>query len=208
MAEVKTKYEEGGSTTSIFAMRSLGIDPANGQELFITRNGVITHEWSGADQVIVGNTEPKGQGSFGLNASYKNFSLFASFMYEFGGQEYNSTLVSKVENADIQYSNVDKRVLTDRWQKPGDVTPLKDIKDRSTTTKPSSRFVQDNNVLSLNALTLSYDFNSQLIKKIGLNVLRLEVSTNDLLRFSSIKQERGTSYPYAKTVNFTLRASF
>ena len=42
----------------------------------------------------------------------------------------------------------------------------------------------------------------------GLNVLRLEVSTNDLLRFSSIKQERGTSYPYAKTVNFTLRASF
>ena len=208
VAEVKTKYEEGGSTTSIFAMRSLGIDPANGQELFITRNGVITHEWSGADQVIVGNTEPKGQGSFGLNASYKNFSLFASFMYEFGGQEYNSTLVSKVENADIQYSNVDKRVLTDRWQKPGDVTPLKDIKDRSTTTKPSSRFVQDNNVLSLNALTLSYDFDTQLIKKIGLNVLRLEVSTNDLLRFSSIKQERGTSYPYAKTVNFTLRASF
>ena len=69
--------------------------------------------------MIVGNTEPKGQGSFGLNASYKNFSLFASFMYEFGGQEYNSTLVSKVENADIQYSNVDKRVLTDRWQKPG-----------------------------------------------------------------------------------------
>ena len=68
--------------------------------------------------------------------------------------------------------------------------------------------MQDNNVLSLNALTLSYDFNSQLIKKIGLNVLRLEVSTNDLLRFSSIKQERGTSYPYAKTVNFTLRASF
>lgn len=208
VAEVKTKYEEGGSTTSIFAMRSLGIDPANGQELFITRNGVITHEWSGADQVIVGNTEPKGQGSFGFNASYKNFSLFASFMYEFGGQEYNSTLVSKVENADIQYSNVDKRVLTDRWQKPGDVTPLKDIKDRSTTTKPSSRFVQDNNVLSLNALTLSYDFDTQLIKKIGLNVLRLEVSTNDLLRFSSIKQERGTSYPYAKTVNFTLRASF
>ena len=68
--------------------------------------------------------------------------------------------------------------------------------------------MQDNNVLSLNALTLSYDFDTQLIKKIGLNVLRLEVSTNDLLRFSSIKQERGTSYPYAKTVNFTLRASF
>ena len=98
VAEVKTKYEEGGSTTSIFAMRSLGIDPANGQELFITRNGVITHEWSGADQVIVGNMEPKGQGSFGLNASYKKLLLFLLLSCtSLVGREYNSTLVSKVE---------------------------------------------------------------------------------------------------------------
>ena len=51
-------YEEGRSLTDIYAVRSLGIDPANGQELFITRNGVITHEWSGADQVIVGKMLP------------------------------------------------------------------------------------------------------------------------------------------------------
>ena len=31
-------------------------------------------------------------------------------MYEFGGQRYNSTLVSKVENAHIQSSNVDRRI--------------------------------------------------------------------------------------------------
>lgn len=207
-SETFTKYEEGGSTTSIFGMKSLGIDPATGKEIFMNRDGSITHTWVASQQSIIGNTEPKAQGAFGLNASYKNFSLFVSFLYEFGGQEYNQTLVDKVENAEVEGANVDKRVLTDRWQKPGDVTMLKDIKDRNKTTLPSSRFVQDNNFISLNALTLSYDFNTELIKKWRLSMVRLELSTNDLVRFSSIKQERGTSYPFARTVNFSLKVNF
>lgn len=202
------KYEEGGSLTSIFAMRSLGIDPTTGKELFINRDGTVTHQWSASQEVIVGNTEPKAQGSFGFNAGWRNLSLFVSFMYEWGAQAYNSTLVNDVENADIQYRNVDKRVLTDRWQQPGDVTPLKNIKDRSVTTLPSSRFVQDNNIVTLNAVTLSYDFPTEWIRKIGLRMLRLEASTNDIARFSTIRQERGLSYPYARSVNFSLKINF
>lgn len=202
------KYEEGGSLTSIFAMQSLGIDPATGKELFLNRDGSVSTLWKASQEVIVGNTEPKAQGSFGFNAGYRNFSLFVSFMYEWGAQAYNTTLVNNVENADVKRLNVDKRVLTQRWQKPGDIAPLKNIRDRNVTTLPTSRFVQDNNILSLNAVTASYDFNRELIRKIGLTMLRLEVSMNDIARFSSIKQERGLSYPYAKTVNFSLKANF
>ena len=74
-------------------------------------------------------------------------------MYEFGGQAYNSTLLSKVECVDLSSSNADKRVLTQRWQKPGDVTPLKNIADRNRTTQSTSRFVQDNNEFSINSLS-------------------------------------------------------
>lgn len=203
-----SKYEEGGSLTSIFAMRSLGIDPTNGKEIFMNRDGSISYLWKATEEVIVGNTEPKLQGAFGMNATYKNVSLFISFIYEYGGQLYNETLVNDVENADIRFKNVDKRVLTARWKKPGDVTQLKNIKDQDVTTLPSSRFVQDNNILSLNAVTLSYDFGREFVKKIGLSMLRFEMSTNDIARFSSIRQERGTSYPYARTVNFSLKANF
>lgn len=202
------KYEEGGSLTSLFAVRSLGIDPTNGKEIFLNRDGSVSYLWQASQEVIVGNTEPKAQGAFGLNMSYKNFSLFASFMYEFGGQLYNETLVNDVENADIKFKNVDKRVLTQRWQSPGDITQLKDIKDQNATTLPTSRFVQDNKVLSLNAVTLSYDFNKSFVKKLGLSMLQVEMSTNDIARFASIRQERGTSYPYARTVNFSLKANF
>lgn len=113
------------------------------------------------------------RGSFGLNARWKNISLFASFLYEFGGQRYNSTLVSQVENANLERYNVDKRVSTDRWKKPGDVAPLKDIKDRSLVTRPTSRFIQDYNTLQFNSLSISYDFPAKLVKRWGLGMLRL-----------------------------------
>jgi len=207
-SEPEMKYEEGASLTSIFAVRSLGIDPMTGNELFLYRDGSVSSLWKATESVRVGDEEPKASGSFGVNLSYKNLTLFASFAYDWGKQTYNQTMVDGVENVDIKNSNVDRRVLTQRWQKPGDVAPLRNIKDMNTSTMPTSRFVQDDNELSLSALTLSYDFNTDWLKKIRLKMLRLELSTNDLFRASTVKLERGTSYPFARTFNFSLRATF
>ena len=207
-SEPEMKYEEGASLTSIFAVRSLGIDPMTGNELFLYRDGSVSSLWKATESVRVGDEEPKASGSFGVNLSYKNLTLFASFAYDWGKQTYNQTMVDGVENVDIKNSNVDRRVLTQRWQKPGDIAPLRNIKDMNTSTMPTSRFVQDDNELSLSALTLSYDFNTDWLKKIRLKMLRLELSTNDLFRASTVKLERGTSYPFARTFNFSLRATF
>lgn len=203
-----TKFMEGGSTTSIFAMQSLGINPANGKELYLRPDGEVTYEWNAADQVIVGNTEPKAQGSFGLNARWRNFSLFASFLYRFGGQQYNQTLVNYVENVNLITSNADRRVGMLRWVKPGDLSPLKDISESSLVTRPTSRFVQDDNVLQFNSLSLSYDFKQGLIRKWGMGMLRLTASMEDLSYWSSIHRERGLSYPYSKIINFAVNVTF
>ena len=210
------QYAEGQSLTSIWAVRSLGIDPTTGKEIFLNRDGSVTDKWDASQEVAVGNTEPKFNGSFGLNVTYKNWSLFASFLYEWGGQEYNQTLVDNVENAniktgnaDIQYSNVDKRVLTDRWKKPGDIAQFKDIKDSNLTTLPTSRFVQDKALLHLNSLTISYDFDREWIKKhLRMNMLRLEANTSELINWNSIRQERGLSYPRSWKMSFSLKAQF
>ena len=140
-AKTYLKYYEGASLTSIYGMKSLGISPTNGKEIYLRRNGDVTDVWSADEWTIIGDTAPKGQGSFGYTLSYKQLSMFASFLYTFGGDAYNNTLVSYVENADIKNDNVDKRVLLDRWQKPGDITTMKDIRDRNVTTGASSRFV-------------------------------------------------------------------
>lgn len=203
------QYEEGQSLTSIWAVKSLGIDPTTGKEIYLNRDGSVTDKWDATQEVVCGNTQPDFNGAFGVNISYKQWSLFASFLYEWGGQQYNQTLVDRVENAKIAQGNVDLRVLTDRWQKPGDVAQFKNIKDASLTTLPTSRFVQDNSFLRLNALTLTYDFSREWLKRnLGLRMLRLEASTSDLINWNSVRQERGLSYPKSYKFNFSVKAQF
>ena len=202
------KYYEGASMTAIAGMKSLGISPSNGKEIFLKPNGEVTDVWSAEDWVVIGDTAPKGQGSFGLTASYKEWSLFTSFLYHFGGDAYNSTLVDYVENVDIANENVDRRVLMDRWQKPGDVTTMKDIKDRNITTGSTSRFVQKDNTLQFSSVTLSYDFRPEVLKKAHISMCKLSLTANDIFYLSSIRRERGLSYPYSRSFSLSLNIGF
>ncbi|EFG14473.1 TonB-dependent receptor plug domain protein, partial [Bacteroides xylanisolvens SD CC 1b] len=79
-AKTYLKYYEGASLTSIYGMKSLGISPTNGKEIYLRRNGDVTDVWSADEWTIIGDTAPKGQGSFGYTLSYKQLSMFASFL--------------------------------------------------------------------------------------------------------------------------------
>ncbi len=202
-----TMYYVGASTSAIYTMPSLGIDPASGKEIFVKKDGTITKEWNANDMVVSGDTNPDAQGSFGINVAWKRIYFNASFLYAFGGQQYNQTLLTKVENANIKDDNVDRRVITDRWRKVGDVAPFYGLTE-VTSTKPTSRFVQDDNYVSFNSLSLGYDFDTKLVKKLGLSALSVSLNASNLGRWSSIKQERGLAYPYAHTYNLSLRVSY
>ena len=211
VAEPFLQYEEGGSLNSIWGVRSMGINPADGQEVYIAKDGSVTNKWLASNQVVLGNTDPGAQGSIGFNFVYKQFSVFTSFMYEFGGDRYNQTLVDKVENVDIYKENVDKRVLTSRWQKPGDKVKYKSIvNDRGSVeiTRPTSRFVQQYNALSWTSLELGYDFGTRITNRLSMSMIRLTLGMSDLFHLSNVKQERGFSYPFARTVNFALKMAF
>ena len=202
------KYEEGASLNTIYGMKSLGINPANGKEVYQRRNGTITQEWEAAEQQPIGDADPWANGSFGFDVRYKGFYVNTAFRYEFGGDTYNHTLASNVENANVSQYNVDKRVMTDRWQKIDDVTPLKALQDRYYITRPTSRFVQKNNFVTFQSLTVGYDFDPQLIARFGLKTLSLQFNMEDIATISTVKREMGLSYPFARTFNFKLTTSF
>ena len=184
-------------------MKSLGIDPMNGQELYVKRDGTVTYDWSSAEQQCLGDSDPKVSGTCGLNLRWKNWTLYTTFSYRWGGQAYNETLVS-IENVNLERYSGDIRILTERWQAPGDFSTLKSIKDRQRVTRPTSRFVQDNNELVFNSLSIGYDFNRELVRKWGLSAIRIQFNMEDIATFSSIRQERGTSYPFARAFNISL----
>lgn len=214
------KYYDGMSMDAIWAVRSLGIDPANGQEIYLDMNGAKTYTYSAADMVVVGDKMPKVSGTFGINGEYRGLGLNLAFKYMYGGQLYNQTLVDRVENVDMNY-NVDRRVLSGTWQKPGDVKPYKALgsvevqeADGSWTrkfirTQPSDRFVQDRDELTLASLNISYDFyRMAFIKKMGMERLRCAFYTNDVFMLSSIQVERGLFYPFSRKFSFSIQATF
>ncbi|WEK17527.1 MAG: SusC/RagA family TonB-linked outer membrane protein [Candidatus Pedobacter colombiensis] len=202
------RYKEGESTTAIYVVPSLGIDPTTGNEIFLKANGEKTYVWNANDQVSVGDATPKIRGSFGFNSQYKGWGLNCAFSYRLGGKYYNQTLVDRIENADIEY-NVDSRVFTGTWKQPGDVTYFKRISVKPNKTYPTSRFVQEMNELLMSSLNTSYDFkDAAFLKKSGLQRLRVTLFTNDIFRIASVKTERGLDFPYARSLSFSVQATF
>jgi len=203
---VVNQYENGHSTTAIYVVRSAGIDPATGNEVYYKRDGSLTFIYDYKDKVVVGDTEPEVNGNIINNLSYKGFNLYAVATYRVGGKAYNSTLATKVEGANPVY-NADKRVLYDRWKEPGDQALYRRIDDQSSVYQ-TSRFVQDNNSLILSNLSLTYTVPQKYTLNWGIEYLKVVLSTTDLCRLTSIKQERGTSYPFARTFSCGLNVRF
>lgn len=201
-----TRFEEGQSTSAIWAVRSLGIDPASGEEMFIDRNGYRTYVWNVNDQVVCGEANPKFQGNFGFNAEWRGLAVNCSFAYKAGGEYYNQTLVDRVENVDVQW-NVDRRVFTGTWKEPGDRTFFKRVESIPTQTYPTSRFVEKSNELSLSSLNVSYDFKRLNVKRY-VERLKIAFYMTDVFRVSTVKAERGLEYPFARTCSFSLQATF
>lgn len=202
------RYEEGQSMSAIWAVRSLGIDPGTGNELYLDKDGNLTYTWNADDQVVCGDELPKYTGTFGFNLDWKGFTVNTSFYYRLGGQMYNQTLVDKVEDADLQY-NVDRRVYTGRWTTPGQQAEYKKLTDPPYFTRPTSRFVQDLSELQMTSLNIGYDFrNCKFMQSGVIDRLKLSFYMNDVFRASTVKIERGTDYPFARSFSFQLQATF
>ena len=161
------------------------------------------------DEVVVGNSDPKVEGVIGTSFYYKGFSASVNFRYRLGGEVMASALYSKVENISEEqiYYNQDKRALHDRWKQPGDKAKFKSIKDNSATPM-SSRFVQTENVLTLESIYVGYEFYDGGIKKLGLSSLKIQASMRDVFRASTIRSERGIAYPFARSMEAGLSFNF
>ena len=204
------RYYDGASPTALWAVRSAGIDPMTGNEVFIKKDGSYTFEWNTADEVVCGDTTPDVEGTFGTSAYWKGFSMNLIFSYRYGGQAFRQTLFDKVENiseSDLMY-NQDKRAYYDRWQKPGDHAKFKRIGDLSESHM-TSRFIEDENTLKLTTLSFGYENQTApWLKTIGASSFNVRLSMNDLFYLSTIKEERGLDYPFQRSVMMSLGLSF
>lgn len=208
-AQNLVRYYEGASPDDMWAVPSLGIDPATGREMFRKKDGTQTFVYSTDDEIVVGSSRPDVEGVIGSTFYYKGLSVSMSLRYRLGGQVMASALYSKVENIGRQqiYYNQDRRALHDRWQKPGDKAKFKSIKETSSTPM-SSRFVRTENTLAGESISIGYESNAKWVRYIGAEGITFRAYMNDIFRLSSFKEERGIDYPFARTISFSLNLRF
>ena len=204
-----TRYYDGGSPTAIWAVRSAGIDPATGKELFIKKDGTYSFTYDVNDEVVVGDLQPKVEGLLGTSLYFKGLSIGCYLRYRWGGQVFNSSLFQKVENIGTQeiYNNQDKRALYDRWS---EINREAYFKGNSLVqrTEKSSRFVMDDNSLVGESFNIGYEFPDRIVRKMRLGALNVQLTSSDIFRATSVRVERGIDYPFARTVTMSLGITF
>ncbi|MFA4867976.1 MAG: SusC/RagA family TonB-linked outer membrane protein [Pedobacter sp.] len=200
------QFIEGQSTTAFYAVPSLGVDPITGKEVFMKLDGSTTFDWDVRDKVYSGDTRPTWTGNLNSNFLYKGFGFNFSLTYNYGAVLYNSTLVNRVEAVNPR-DNVDRRAYELGWKGPGDVSQYQRITS-SNQTKLTSRFVQKDNNIEIGSVNFSYQFNNQLIRKLGLQNLTVNATTTNAINFRTIQIERGTENPFAREYTLGLTARF
>lgn len=99
-----------------------------------------------------------------------------------------------------------RRALYNRWKKPGDKAKFKSI-SLTESTPMSSRFVMKENYLSIESVRLGYQFDSKWLKKaLRISSLNINMYMNSIARFSTLEDERGLYYPFARSISFSLGA--
>lgn len=201
-------YREGESMSAIYAVHALGVDPSTGKMVYQHSDGTPTYHYDGAARIYCGDNLPKLDGRLSTSMQYKSLSVNIGFSLRAGGQQYNGTYATKIENVNY-LNNADRRVLTvpNRWMKPGDMAQYTGFENKES--RQSDRYIQDERTFSCNNINVGYDFTQTWVRKmLGMERITLSGSVSNIFYISTIKRERGTDYPFAVQPTFSLTCVF
>lgn len=157
------KFVVGHPVHEFFMNRYAGVNPANGDALWYTKDGELTTEFREEDKVMTGKSfDAPWAGGFGTTFAWKGLSLSAQFSWMADRWVMNNDRFFEESNGLYSAYNQSKRLLYDRWKKPGDVT---DIPRYGVTARLDDRFLENASFLRLKNLTLAYALPGQWLAK-------------------------------------------
>lgn len=209
----------GESLGSFYAVRTNGVNPANGQRIFVYRDGTqvqynhsnpVASRWTlvstGAvaprvadqanDGVIIGPALPTYTGGWDNTFRFKNFDLNFLFFFSGGNYVYNG---SRAGLRDMRSWNNGEEMLT-RWQKAGDVTNIPRAVFGDNISNGSGVVISENiekgDFIKMRNLTFGYSLPKPTLDKIGISSLRFYVQGQNLFtitKYSGFDPEISTN---------------
>lgn len=187
---------EGYPIGIFYAYEFAGADPDNGDALYWI-NGAdpetgigykdhsqgTTNDANLANLVALGNPNPDFIGGFGNTFSFKGFKLDMLWQFVYGNKIFNGA--GQYMSASAAYYDNQTADQLARWQNPGDVTNVPELRlFWGNGTANSSRWLYDGSYIRLKSLTFSYDFGASFLTQLSLRKARIFVSGSNLLTFT------------------------
>ena len=179
------RNQVGKPIRSWFLERWAGVDPSNGQPLYLDVNGDITNQFSTANRVYTDkSSEPTYTGGFGADISYKGFTLNSLFSFAADRWRQNSSLAI-IEDAGLASFANQSTTLLNAWTTPGQVTDIPAISFGGLRAIDGDRYLEDASFLRLRNVSLSYSLDSETLAKTKfLSGLRVYVQGTNLITWT------------------------
>ncbi|MBK6828733.1 MAG: TonB-dependent receptor [Chitinophagaceae bacterium] len=176
----------GSPFGEFYGRKYMGVDPANGDALYMKADGSTTNDYSAAVDTVLGDPNPDFYGGWNNKFSYKGFDLDIQCQFVSGNDLYNIAGFFQSVNGDyFDNQTVDQM---NYWKKPGDVTdiPQPRLYDGNGAGK-SSRWVQDGSYFRIKSVNLGYNFPRKMLQKVKIDNARLYVAAQNLFTFTKYK---------------------
>ena len=223
--EVKSSFkatQEGKAINTWYLREYAGVDPDNGDALWYRADGTTTNKIAEAEYRFQNNSAlPKVTGGIHTDFSYKGFNLSALFTFATGYSIYDywhSYTATNVASTVGTYNGTTG--MLDRWQNPGDITNVPRMAWASSDyTSPHTGFLYKGDHIRLRQITFGYDFQSNVVKTLGVDGVNLSVSALNPFTWVRDKGLKGDpevgasgyiemATPGTKSVMFTLNVKF
>ncbi|SDR65632.1 TonB-linked outer membrane protein, SusC/RagA family [Formosa sp. Hel1_31_208] len=205
------RIAEGRQAFTWFLPRWAGVNPANGEPLYLDVDGNVTNVYSPDNAVYLDkNFDPTYTGGFGADISYKGFSMNMLFAFQADRWKQNSSLAI-IEDAGLAgFANQSVSMLN-AWTTPGQVTDIPSLAFGGLRAVDGDRYLEDASFLRLRNVSLSYSVDRKVLEQTKVFTgVRVFVQATNLVTWTKFRgfDPEGTSsatffdYPVPRT--FTL----
>jgi len=181
----QTILREGEEINSFYLERYAGVNPANGEPLYLDTDDVVTSTYSPGFQVLLPGKSPQAnlEGGFFTSLRFKGVGLRADFVYKSGNYIIN---YQRQQGVAIGNINRNQRVESfNYWKQPGDQNVLPSPLFQNTADQGTDRFLEKGDYVRLRTLTLDYSLPGKLLDNTGLDSFRIYITGQNLLTFTN-----------------------
>ena len=205
-------HVKGGPMYQFYLRDYYGVNPSNGEALWVTEDGTLTNDYQKARHHYCGSPEPKLLGGFNTSFAWKGLSVSAFFEFKYGAKVYTCNEQSYLNGDGKEMTTNQMASSNNYWKKPGDVGVLpKPVAGNVSHSNDmdSDRWIENGDYVRLKDLTVSYSLPEKILKPIRMKGLKIYVSGLNLYCWNDVNfwdpelgiiGMTGGDYPLTKSV--------